>query len=533
MVRHYRQRSETMKAVDDARRQAEEHRQLLQTTLQSMGDALITTDGQGHITYLNPVAERLTAWGTEVARGRPLKEIFHIINAHTREMVESPADKVFELGEVVGLANHTVLIARDGTERQISDSGAPIRNAAGEITGVVLVFHDVTEQYQLEEQMRQTQKMDAIGQLAGGIAHDFNNMLGGILGYAEILTTRLNDNHTLERYARTIVETADRAAELTNKLLSFSRKGKAISTCFDLHKSIDDALELLRHSLDRTITIDRRLNAEFSTVIGDPTQLQNGFLNLGVNARDAMPEGGTLTVETENAELDRAYCSASPFEIQPGPVIQVTLRDTGCGIPPDIQRQIFEPFFTTKETGQGTGLGLAAVYGTIKEHQGVITVYSEESVGTTFHIYLPLAQESHAAAHTALSAEAPVRGEGCILIVDDEAVIRNMAREILTELGYEVLLAEDGQEGVDVYKEKQEKIDLVILDLVMPKMSGRDCFQALRKIDPEVKVILSSGFARDTSVSDLFEAGAVGFVKKPYRGVALSQAVSRCLHAPS
>ncbi len=499
----------------------------LRITLDSIGDAVIATDDAGRVTRMNPVAQELTGWPRVEAAGRPLEEIFKILSARTRGPTENPLQRILREGDVVGLANDTLLVARDGTERQIADSGAPIRDPDGKITGVVLVFRDVTERYRLEEQLRHAQKMDSIGQLAGGIAHDFNNMLGGVLGYADLLATRLSDNKKLRSHAENIIDTAERAADLTDKLLAFSRKGQLEIVPVDVHACIRNALAILGRSIDRRITLHTDFQARRTVVNGDSGQLQNAILNLGVNARDAMPRGGTATFRTENAYLDEPACASSPFDVVPGEYVAIHVIDTGIGMTPEVAERIFEPFFTTKGVGEGTGLGLATVYGTVKDHTGCLTVYSEPGRGTAFHLYLPLSQADTMPA--AERQEEIVRGTGCILVVDDEETIRNMAVETLQGLGYEVIAAADGEEGLDLYKRHQDRVDAVLLDVVMPRMSGRECFRAIRAVDPAAKVLLSSGFTPDASLEALQDEGVSGFIKKPYRRERLSQVLAEVM----
>lgn len=511
----------------EERLQAEEARardaENLRITLNSIGDAVIATDGQGIIRRMNPVAESLTGWPDEEAVGRPLGEVFSIRNALTNEPCRNPVDQVLESGEVIALANHTVLSSRDGNEYQIADSGAPIRNAKGEIVGVVLVFRDVTEQYRLENQLRQSEKLQAVGQLAGGIAHDFNNMLGGIIGAADLLNRRVNLEPKDKEYLGLITHAAQSAADLTQKLLDFSRKGKSTSTPVNVHDTIHEAVAILERSIDRRVSVEMDLKAESSCIVGDPAQLQNAILNLGINARDAMPEGGTLTISSENILLRQADCDACASEIEPGEYLQISVRDTGAGIEPKVLDRIFEPFFTTKEEGEGTGLGLAAVYGTVQEHRGDIQVWSEPDRGTVFRICLPVEEGEASSQSRGSVGVSDFTCDATVLLVDDESVMRITAGQLLEEMGCTVLIASDGDEGLELYREKGEEIDLVILDMVMPKRNGSETFRAIRQLNCEARVILASGFARQANMSDLFDEGLAGFLKKPFHFRELAQ----------
>jgi len=520
---HFNRMQNEIKQTIESLRRSEKK---LSTTLNSIGDAVISTDVEMRITRMNPNAEKLTGWSSEEAIAQPLAAVLRLVNEKTREPVEDPAKAVLDTGKIVTLSNDTLLLAKNGSEHPIADSAAPIRNEEGLILGVVLVFRDVAAERDMQEQLLQSRKMDTIGQLAGGVAHDFNNMLGGIIGSAELLKRRLPEDQKSNKYLGMIMESAERAADLVSKLLAFARKQHISSTPVDAHFAIRNSLALLESTIDRRIRINSNLAARTSMVVGDLTQLQNVFLNLCINASHAMPDGGNLTISTQVVELDKVSCEISNFDLSPGSYLEIEVRDTGCGIPADQLERIFEPFFTTKEQGQGTGLGLAAVLGTIQSHKGAVTVYSEVGSGTVFHVLLPLTDAESVA--VALTSE-PVLGSGLVLVVDDEAVMRATAAAILEDLGYQVLLAENGVTALELFRERSKEIDLVLLDMIMPEMNGRDCFTELQKLAPNVKVVLSSGFARSDDLNDLKVAGLCGFIRKPYRGISLSRVVAAAL----
>lgn len=515
-----------LKIAQESEFEALKNKENLRITLDSIGDAVIATDVEGKVTTMNPVAVTLTGWKLEEARGKPLLEVFNIINALTREKAENPFNKVMATGQIVGLANHTALLSKDGHEYQIADSGAPIHDINQNIVGVVLVFRDVTKEYELRDRLNHSQKMDAIGQLAGGVAHDFNNMLGAILGAADVLGRKLEDDKS-KKFHGIIVNCAERASNLVDKLLSFARKQPESSTKIDLHEVLFDTLAILKNTLDKRIHLKLENDASKSMVIGDPSQLQSIFINLGINASHAMKEGGKITISTTVVHMDEKDCEMNSFQIFPGDFIQVEFRDTGTGIPKELLSKIFEPFFTTKELGQGTGLGLSAVLGTVQQHQGSISVYSEEGKGTSFHILLPLAANG---AVESKSETVRKEGSGRILVIDDEVAMLATAQAILEDLGYEVELAEDGQMGLDIFKANSEMFDLVLLDMIMPKMNGRDCFFELKKVRNDIKIVLTSGFTLEKDLHDIKEAGLDGFVKKPYRSASLSEIVHKILN---
>ncbi len=504
----------------------------LQTTLDSIGDAVIAADTDGNILRMNPIAERLTGWKLSDAAGRSLQDVFRIIDGDSRKRHPDPAEAVIATGRAVHLHRRTILIDKDGKERFIADSASPIRSEDGSIAGVVLVFRDVTEQLHLEEQMHQSQKMDAIGQLAGGVAHDFNNMLGGILGAADLLGPIVENNPQAKKMVDLIIGAAEQASSLTQMLLDFSRKGKTLSTPISVHDCIGDAVSILQHSIDRRIEVVTRLEAEAPVVVGDPTQLQNAFLNLGINARDAMPEGGTLIYSTENIRLDQEETSFAEQRLRPGLYLVVSVSDTGTGIRPHIISRIFEPFFTTKEVGTGTGLGLASVYATVQEHHGRIQVYSELQKGTVFRIYLPVEESFEETEKKSVPTKAIRTGSEKILLADDEPFMRMAAEMILQSLGYHVVLAENGEDACNRFESNPDEFDLVILDVVMPKKSGRDAFLAIRKRNKTVPVIFSSGFTREHGLNELLsEPGVVGFLQKPFRKTDVAEMLARVLHS--
>ena len=495
----------------------------LETTLNSIGDAVIATDADGAIVRMNPVAERLTGWTETEAKGCPIDSVMRLVDAESGAHTDGPFTRVRAAGRAINLPRNMMLIDRSGTRRHIADSAAPIRDTGG----AVIVFRDTSEQLRMEEQLRHSQKMDAMGQLSGGVAHDFNNMLGGILGAAEMLSKKLQDNPDALQLIGLITGAAEKAAGLTQSLLDFSRKGKMFSTPVDLHAAIRSAVSILERSVDRRIDITLNLAAEQPGIIGDPSQIQGLFLNLGINARDAMPDGGTLRIVTENCTLSAGDIAAHAAPCEPGPYILVQIEDTGCGIPRAILPRIYEPFFTTKEVGKGTGLGLSSVYAAVQEHHGMITVYSEEGHGTVFRLYFPTHAKTGRASERRLAMAEPV-GHGTVLLVEDEPIMRTVADMILRQMGFDTLMAEDGEAGVRVFSEHHDRIRLVILDIVMPRLSGREAFFRIRAISPEVPVIFTSGFTRSCGINDLLEIPRVlGFIQKPYRKASICEMVHR------
>lgn len=414
---------------------------------------------------------------------------------------------------------------------------SPVINDTGKVTGILGIFWGITksklaekEQRKLEEQLRQSQKMDSLGRLAGGVAHDFNNMLGGIIGAAELMAAELEPESLCNKYISIILHASEKAADLVSKLLLFSRENVCRDTSINVHECIANAISILERSIDKSITIETKLDALSSVVKGDASQLENALLNMGINARDAMPSGGTLSFCTENISLDQTFCNVSHFNIEPGSYIQLSVRDTGIGISFENQSRIFEPFFTTKSEGKGTGLGLAAVFGTVRQHMGAIALYSEEGEGTVFHIYLPVISVSQTEApELELVNNGSVLRVGGILVVDDEEVIRNTACLLFEKYGYKTFTASDGKEGVKVYMENRGAIDIVLLDMIMPNMNGQTTYYRWREIDSNARVILSSGFTKSSSIDKLQRDGVFAFIKKPYKQKELLKMVQQAM----
>jgi len=516
-IHNYKMESEELEVHAAALEKSEEN---LRITLHSIGDGVIVTDNKGLITTMNPVAENLTGWSTGYAEGKTISEILIIKNPETGEHLDYSAYSFTEYQNKTRLLRNKILVSHDGTERIIYESVSLIKNRNSENIGAIIVFRDITEYQRLEDELRQSQKLESIGQLAGGIAHDFNNMLGAIMGSAELLLIHLKKDDLLKNYGETILSASEKAAELTHKLLAFSRKGKIKNEPVDIHKSIENVITLLQRSIDRRIEIVLSKRAEKSIIMGDNTLIENAILNIGINSRDAMHEGGIIRIVTDNTYLDAKFCEISPFKLKPGNYIQIKILDNGSGIPKDIQKKVFEPFFTTKEQGKGTGLGLSAVYGTVKEHSGMINLYSEPDEGTTFTILLPVVEDDNEIEKEEESYY--YKGHGIVLIIDDEKLIRDSASSLLKNMCYEVLTAENGKDGVDVFLNNKDRISLVILDMIMPKMGGRDTFLKLREINPSLTIVLSSGYARDNTVQEMLGMGAAGFIQKPYRSSDLA-----------
>lgn len=358
--------------------------------------------------------------------------------------------------------------------------------------------------------------MEAIGTLAGGIAHDFNNLLQAILGYTQILTMGKDESDPELARLYQIENSAIRASELTQQLLTFSRKVESKLRPVDINQEVKHVESLLKRTIPKMISIELALGEDLHVINADPAQLEQVVINLGINARDAMPEGGRLIIETENVFLDEYYCRSHPGAL-PGNYVCLSITDTGQGMDRETLNHIFEPFYTTKEVGKGTGLGLSMVYGIVKSHRGYIMCYSEPGEGTTFKIYLPALEREKREEKTKPENEPDIRrGDETILLVDDEEILRDIGKEILEEFGYLVLTAPDGETALQLYAKEREKIALIILDLVMPGMGGKQCLEQLLAAAPDAKVVIASGYAVNGPTKAALEAGAKGFIKKPF-----------------
>ncbi len=492
-------------------------RSYLSSIIDSMPSVLIGVDENCCITRWNKRAEEFMAVDSSSANGQFVTNVFPPIVTEMDIIRKSLETRCVQ-------SKRNKAVKEDKGTTYLNITVYPLEQE--DTNGAVIRIDNVTQEYELNEQLSHSRKMDAIGQLAGGVAHDFNNILAGILGCSNLLRKRFDKSEKESKYLDMMERSVMRAADLTSKLLAFGRRGKIHSTAIDMNKVVDDTILILERTIDKRIKLTVNKNAKNSFITGDGSEIQNAFMNIGINASHAMPDGGVFEIETENIELNQAYCDASTFELFPGEYIKITLRDTGCGIPFENQKKIFEPFFTTKESGKGTGLGLAAVYGTVQDHHGAITVYSEPDVGTIFHIILPCSESK-------IEEETPRKLEsaacGTILLVDDEELIRITGQLFLDEMGYDVLMASNGREALKIFQEKHDIIDLTIMDMIMPEMNGREAFLKMKEIDKDCKVILSSGFTKNEKISSLINDGLAGFINKPYKDYELSQLISKIL----
>jgi PAS domain S-box-containing protein len=490
----------------------------LAVTLRSIGDGVITTDTKGNIFMLNKVAEALTGWSSNEAIGHSLPEVFNIINENTRERCENPVERVLATGSIIELENHTCLIAKDGREIVIADSGAPIRNNESQIIGVVLVFRDMTEKQKLEEAFQNSQKLESLGILAGGIAHDFNNYLSGIFGYIELAmaeTEHLPSHSKSNKYLQEAINIFQNAKSLTQQLLTFAKGGAPKKTLANIsivfERSINFALS--GSNIIPILTIDDDLWPS----VCDENRIGQCFDNLIINALQAMPKGGEIIFTAENCALESKN------------YLKITIQDSGCGINQDKLQKIFDPFFTTKETGHG--LGLATVYSIIKNHDGWIDVESKIDVGTTFTIYLPAVKEELIVDKG--EKKSNVRGSGTILVMDDQPYILELYKVMLEKLGYTVIAVDNVTSAIEQIKlsvKGDQKIRACFLDLTLPGgKSGIDVAKEIKEASLEIVNIATSGYSDSPVFSNPEKYGFNDSIEKPFSGQDLSRLLEKYL----
>ncbi|MFH1112970.1 MAG: PAS domain S-box protein [Pseudomonadota bacterium] len=498
----------TRKSAEMALRQSEEkYRKILET----IADGYHEADLAGNLILVNDSLCEILGYSREELIGMNYR---NLMDEHNAQLTFQAYNEVFHTG-VPNPEFSYQAFRKDGTRRDVSLSIALIRDAARNPVGFRGIFRDITERRQLEEQLRQAVKMEAIGRLAGGIAHDFNNLLTAIMGYTSMLSLEMPQEERVQRKLDQISRTAARAADLTRQLLAFSRKQVLEVSVLNFNNLIEDIESMLRRLIGEDIELTTDLRPGIGNVRADQGQLEQVVVNLAVNARDAMPGGGTLTIETCEVLLEEGYC-ASRTDVKPGEYVMLSISDTGDGMTPETCNQVFDPFFTTKEKGRGTGLGLSMAYGTIKQHGGHIAVYSEAGTGTSFKIYLPRVQESLSRHVPNAEPERRSRGTETILLVEDEETVRDLAGEALEMLGYRVLKASSPAEAVEIAANHPDRIDLLLTDVVLPRMDGKTLYVTLAAGRPEMKVLYVSGYTENFIVHRGILDPEVSFLQKPF-----------------
>ena len=506
------------------------------TTLSSIGDGVIATDRDGRVTFLNPIAERLTGWSLAEAAGQPLSVIFRIRDEHTGEPIENPAARVMREGGIATMVNNTLLAHRDGSDIPIEDGASPILDDQGVNDGAVLVFRDIRERRRqqqekarLDEKIRESSKMEAIGRLAGGVAHDFNNLLTVINGHTDMLLTGKTSAHPEWDSLTAILDAGERAARLTEQLLAFSRRSMIEPKSLDLNEIVNSLLRMLRRLIGKSVEVRQSLQPGLDRIMADQGQVEQILMNMAVNARDAIRgEYGNLNISTANFALNDEDPINFP-DLKPGRYVQLTVADDGCGMPPEVRGKIFEPFFTTKGVGQGTGLGLAVVHGIIKQGGGHVGVQSEVGKGTTFRLLFPSSPVT--VSPSVAVPQMPSNGNETVLLAEDEEQVRNIARIALQVKGYTVLSALDPADAIRLAESHAGPIQLLITDMVMPDMGGRVLAAAVRVSRPDIRVLYMSGYTDEA----IFQEGKAhpydAFLQKPFSPLVLARKTREVLDA--
>ena len=495
--------AQRMKAEDDLR----ELQQYTRGIIEASPDALLITSPEGRITDVNKSTESLTGMPREALIQTAFADHFSDPDA-----AHKGYERVFEEGNVSDYPLD--MKHQDGDTTPVLCNGMPYADAKGQVAGAVVAARDITEFRKLETQLHRQRRLEAIGRLAGGVAHDFNNVLQAVFTYTRFLMEATPPEDERYEDMEQIQHAAEKAATLTRQLLAYGRRQVLEPLDLDLNQAIAEMTKMIRRVIGESIQLDVIPGHHLGTVHADPSQMDQVLMNLCLNARDAMPQGGRIVVETENVLIDPAYCENHPWAKE-GRYVLLSVSDTGMGIPPEVQQRIFEPFFTTKEIGEGTGLGLATIYGIVKQHMGLIHVYSEVGNGTTFKIYLP-AVGRRAATVGKKILRPVIGGAETVLVVEDDEAVRNVAVRILERAGYKTLTAVDGEEAIQVFQANEDCIDLVFLDVVMPKCSGSAVRERIEKIKPDTRVLFSSGYSPGNSHAEFITEMGLQLIQKPY-----------------
>lgn len=489
------------------------------TVLEANPDSVIVYDKTGKVTYLNPTFTNVFGWTLEECLGKRMDMFIpEKDRSETHEMI-----KKLLAGENL-LAIQTHQNTKSGDVIPVSISSAIFYDSEYQPAGSVVNLRDIREQKKLETQIHQAQKMEAIGTLAGGIAHDYNNLLMAILGNTSLMAFDLRSDHPHYERLKNIEKYVQSGADLTKQLLGLAKGGKYEVKPIDINDVMRKSSEMFNRT-KKEIRIHSNYQKDLWRVEADTSQIEQVLLNLYVNASQAMPEGGELYLQTENVTLDDGYTRY--LSLKGGNYVKISVTDTGTGMDDNIKKRIFDPFFTTKDIGRGTGLGLASAYGIVKNHRGIINVYSEIDKGSAFNIFLPASTKE--VKQDMLMNQKSLKGTGTILLVDDEDMIIDVCSQILASLGYMPLLARSGKEAIDVYQRNRDRIVMVILDMIMPGMGGGETYDRLKKIDSEIRVLLSSGYSLDGQASEIIDRGCNGFIQKPFNVIQLSRKIKEVL----
>jgi len=512
------------------------------TTLSSIGDAVVATDVDGRVTFVNPVATQLTGWTREAAQGRPVEQVVPVMSEGSRTRLRQPAMTAMASRQVEALPEPVLLVTRAGGTRLVEHSAAPIADGP-EVRGAVLVFRDVSERRQQEDAARsaelrlhEAQKLEAVGRLAGGVAHDVNNMMQVVTGYADLLLSQLPEGDPNRGLVQELKQAGDRTAGITRQLLSFSRHRIARPQLANVAELLTSLEGLVSQVLPPRITLRRLTHGRRALIRIDTSQFEQIVLNLVLNARDAMPRGGTLTLESTVTTLSVGSRADGQEQLPAGDYALVTVTDTGAGVAPEISDRIFEPFFSTKADGHGAGLGLAVVRDMVRAAGGQVVLHCEPGHGSAFTLYFPRASahedEPLAPAEVADDHDLRAVGAPVVLLAEDEEAVRSLARTLLQQHGYTVLDACDGEDALHVAQAHAGRIDLLLTDVIMPRVGGRELAQRLGSIRPDMGTLFMSGYTADTVLQQGIMRDGVAFLQKPFKGQHLLAAVRDVLAHP-
>jgi len=488
---------------------AESEKELLLAAIEQSGEIIIITDPNGLISYVNPVFETVTGY----SRNEALCQSPGILSSgtHDEDFFRNIWSRIAAGGTWSG---NIINRHKNGGLFTVQATISPVQDSEGNIISYLAAMKDITQEVTLEEQHRQTQKMEALGQLTGGVAHDFNNLLQVIIGVSDFALENLEPKHPARPYIMEAVSAGEKAADLVEQLLLFSRRQIMREEIFPLNHLIANLLKMLERVLGENIRLQWIPGQQNDAVKADRGMIEQAIINLCVNARDAMSDSGVLTLETENVLINQEYCRTHSWA-RPGRYILLTVTDTGCGMDNRTLEHIFEPFFTTKDFGQGTGLGLATVYGIVKQHNGMVNAYSEPGKGTTFKIYLPVAERAASEVGSKLSPPA-LRGSETILIAEDNEMVLKLAVNILENAGYRVLASRDGAEALRMFEKRADSIDLALLDVVMPELGGRRVYEAMKDRKPSLPVLFVSGYSEYATDTSFILENSLPLLQKPY-----------------
>ena len=506
------------------RRRLIEGEELFRLITENAADMIAVVDAEGHRLYNSPAYERVLGYSAEELRRTSSLEQVH---PDDRLLVQDAAKEALTTG--VGRRIEYRMRHKDGSWCTLESTASTILNSNGKVEKLVIVNSDITGRRRLEQQFQQAQKMEAVGRLSGGVAHDFNNLLGVIIGYGEILEEAIKNGDPLRDSVDEILRAGRQAAGLTRQLLAFSRQQVLEPKVIDLNVVITEVEKMLRRLIGEDIELTAVLQPGLGRVKADQGQIEQVILNMAVNARDAMPHGGKLTLQTANVEIDEVFAHSSPYPIQSGPYVCLIVTDTGVGMDAATQAQVFEPFFTTKEKGKGTGLGLSMVYGVVKQSGGHVNVYSEPNVGTAFKVYLPSVPETITPERPRANLNTSLRGTETVLLVEDDDGLRTLTRSLLERSGYTVLVAKEGNQALQTSQQHKATVHLLLTDVVMPGISGPVLAQQITRQRPEIKVMYMSGYTGKTVAGHaVLEPGSF-FLMKPFTRDSLTSKVREAL----